>query len=293
VRTRITLAVVLGALLALVVGASPANAELLSSQRADSLTAGGQCKLIPPLRTATPIGAATPCDGVRPGALVESDIGLCTMNFLFTGSDGHRYIGTAGHCIIEAPSTGGDFADRRWGPGQGPVARDGDGNRIGEFAYAALNDSQEADFALIRLDAGVPASGQMCHFGGPTGLNSDRPGPVPPTVLNHFGNGILVGNLAVTNQTTVPARSAVALGMPNPRHVYAEGLVVPGDSGSGIQSSDGRAVGVIVTTGIHAASVGTSGVDAGTVGVVRLGPMVQRAESFTGVSYALQTAPTL
>jgi hypothetical protein len=292
-RQRFTLAVVLGALLALAGAATPASAGLLQNQRADTLTADGKCELIPPLRTASPIGAATPCDGVRPGALVESDVGGCTMNFLFTGSDGHRYIGTAGHCIIEAPSTGGDFADRSWGPGQGPVARDGDGNRIGEFAYAALNDTQEADFALIRLDPGVEASAQMCHFGGPTGINSDRPGPVPPTVLNHFGNGILVGNAIVTNQTTVPARSAVALGMPNPRHVYAEGLVVPGDSGSGIQSSDGRAVGVVVTTGIHSSSIGTSGVDAGTVGVVRLAPMLQRAEGFTGVNYTLQTAPAL
>lgn len=291
-RTRTTLAA-LGALLVLAIAAAPANAGLLSGQRADSLTADGQCKLIPTLRTATPIGAGVPCPGVRPGALVNSDVGGCTMNFLFTGSDGNRYIGTAGHCIIEAPSTGGDFPDQRWSPGQGPVARDGDGNRIGEFAYAALNDSQEADFSLIRLDAGVPASAQMCHFGGPTGLNSDRPGPIPPTTLNHFGNGILVGNAIVTNQTTVPGRSALALGMPNPNHVFAEGLVVPGDSGSGIQSADGRAVGVIVTTGVHSSSIGTDGVDAGTVGVVRLGPMVQRAEGFTGVNYTLQTAPTL
>lgn len=287
------LVVALGAVFALLLGSGSANASLLSDQNSSTLTAGGKCQLIPPLRTASPIAAATPCDGVRPGALVESDIGLCTMNFLFSGSDGNRYIGTAGHCIIEAPSTGGDFADRSWAPGQGPVARDGDGNRIGEFAYAALNDSQEADFSLIRLDPGVAASAQMCHFGGPTGLNSDRPGLTAPTVLNHFGNGLLVGNAAVTNQTTVPARSALALGMPNPNHVYAEGLVVPGDSGSGIESSDGRAVGVIVTTGVHSSSVGTSGVDAGTVGVVRLAPMVQRAQSFTGLTYSLQTAPQL
>lgn len=287
------LVIALGAAFALLAGGASANASLLSNQSSSNLTAGGKCQLIAPLRTASPIGVATPCEGVRPGALVESDVGLCTMNFLFTGSDGNRYIGTAGHCIIEAPSTGGDFADRSWGPGEGPVARDGDGKRIGEFAYAALNDSEEADFSLIRLDPGVAASAQMCQFGGPTGLNSDRPGLTAPTVLNHFGNGILVGNIAVTNQTTVPARSALALGMPSPKHVYAEGLVVPGDSGSGIQSSDGRAVGVVVTTGVHSSSVGTSGVDAGTVGVVRLGPMVQRAESFTGTSYTLQTAPPL
>ncbi|HVL32565.1 MAG TPA: hypothetical protein VM600_03180, partial [Actinomycetota bacterium] len=40
-----------------------------------------------------PVGTGS-CPGVRPGALVQSALGYCTMNFLFTGSDGHRYIGT-------------------------------------------------------------------------------------------------------------------------------------------------------------------------------------------------------
>ncbi len=164
------------------------------------------------------------------------------------------------------------------------MARDGEGNRIGEFAYAILQDPK--DFALIRLDPGVAANPQMCHFGGPTGVNSDRPGLNSPTVLQHFGNGLGVGNV-------LPARSALALGMPDPDHVYAEGAVVPGDSGSGIISSDGRAVGVIVTTGLHTASFGTSGIDAGTMGVTRLAPQVTRAQQVLGTGLTLQTAPQL
>ena len=224
---------------------------------------------------------------------MESDVGTCTMNYVFAGSDGRTYVGTAGHCIIEAPSTGGDFPEMQWAPGTGPEARDGDGNRIGEFAYAVLRDSEEADFSLIRLDPGVDANPQMCHFGGPTGLNTSNPGLSEPTLLNHFGNGLLVGNLVVVNQTTLPARSALALGMPSDTHVYAQGLVVPGDSGSAIDSSDGGAIGVIVTTGIHSSSIGTDGIDAGLVGILRLGPLVERAEAFTGRSYTLRTAPLL
>lgn len=258
-----------------------------------SLTRDGECTLIPPVKAAAPPVGNAPCPGVRPGALVESDAGYCTMNYLFQGSDGFRYIGTAGHCIIESSSTGGDFADRKWAPGAGPEARDGDGNRIGEFAFASLNDSQESDFALIRIDPGVAANPQMCHFGGPTRLNDSNPRLSDPTVLNHFGNGLLIGNLIVVNQTTLPARSAVAAGMPDDRHVYAEGVVVPGDSGSAIDSADGGAIGVIVTTGLHSSSVGTSGIDAGTMGIVRLRPMVERAQSFTGTTYTLQTAPLL
>ena len=126
----------------------------------------------------------------------------------------------------------------------------------------------------------------MCHFGGPTGTNTDQPGLTSPVVLNHFGNGLAIG-------TVLPARSAVALGMPDPDHVYAEGAVVPGDSGSGIISSDGRAVGVIVTTGLHSSSIGTAGADAGLMGVTRLAPQEARAEQVLGVGLTLQTAPLL
>jgi len=231
--------------------------------------------------TATPVGTGT-CPGVRPGAIVESDTGQCTFNFLFAGSDGRRYIGTAGHCILGDSPFGGDAGEETWAPGAGPEARDGDGNRVGEFAYAILQDPK--DFALIRLDAGVVASPQMCHFGGPTGINDDL--AAEAVTLEHFGNGVGVG-------TVLPARSALALGMPDPDHVYALGAVVPGDSGSGIISADGRAVGVIVTTGLHLASIGFPASDAGTMGITRLDPQVQRASQVLGLGLTLQTAPKL
>jgi hypothetical protein len=69
---------------------------------------------------------------------VQSDVGQCTFNFLFTGSDGSRYIGTAGHCILGESPIGGDVGEQSWARGTGPVARDASGNRIGEFAYAIL-----------------------------------------------------------------------------------------------------------------------------------------------------------
>jgi hypothetical protein len=240
--------------------------------------AGESCRLIetPTVRTATPVAVLGSCPGVRPGAIVESDAGQCTFNFVYAGTDGQTYMGTAGHCIL------GDDGETSWAPGSGPEARDGAGNRIGEFAYAVLEDPK--DFSLIRVDAGVPVDPQMCHFGGPTGVNSDMPSG--PVVLQHFGNGIGLG-------LVVPGRSAVALGMPDPDHVFAEGVVVPGDSGSGITSSDGRAVGVIVTTGIHIAGLGTSGIDAGLMGVTRLAPQLARATQVTGVGYSIVTAPPL
>jgi hypothetical protein len=278
-------AAVVGAIAAVgAISASPAQAGLLggggSGSKANWTLDGKPCKLIP-VPAAAPVGTG-PCPGVRPGAIVQSDAGQCTFNFRFNGSDGRRYIGTAGHCILGESPIGGDVGEESWAPGQGPVARDAEGNRIGEFAYAILEDPK--DFALIRLDDGVEASSQMCHFGGPNGTNTDQPST--PTVLNHFGNGLGVGSV-------LPARSALALGMPDPDHVFANGVAVPGDSGSGVISDDGRAVGVLVTVGVHTGSIGTGGIDAGAVGITRIPPQEARAEQVLGTTLNLQTAGLL
>jgi hypothetical protein len=219
---------------------------------------------------------------VRPGAIVNSDVGQCTMNFLFNGADGRRYIGTAGHCILGESPIGGDVGEESWAPGTGPEATDSAGNRIGEFAYAVLQDPK--DFALIRLDAGVEASSQMCHFGGPTGVNSDLTSS--PTVLHHFGNGLAIGSV-------LPARTHLALSMPDPDHVFANGVAAPGDSGSGVISADGRAVGVLVTVGLHTGALGTGGLDAGLIGITRIAPQEARAEQVLGTGLTLATAPAL
>jgi hypothetical protein len=241
---------------------------------------GTPCRLIE-VPAVAPVGTGS-CPGVRPGAIVQSDAGQCTFNFLFVGSDGQRYMGTAGHCILGESPIGGDVGEESWAPGNGPVARNAANQRIGEFAYAILQDPK--DFALVRLDPGVQASPQMCHFGGPTGTNTSQTSAA--VVLQHFGNGVGVGSV-------LPARSAVAIGMPDPDHVFAHGAALPGDSGSGIISSDGRAVGVIVTVGVHSSSIGAGGVDAGVIGITRLQPQVNRAAQVLGVGLTLQTAPQL
>jgi hypothetical protein len=235
------------------------------------------CALLP----ASAIAASS--DGVHPGAIVNSDVGQCTDNFLFDGSDGNRYIGSAGHCVLPAPDVGGaNVGEKTWAPGSGPTARDSNSTRIGEWAYAILQDPK--DFSLIRLDPSVPATPQMPSYGGPTGIFSDISSNT--VLLQYFGDGVLVSNIA-------PARNAVAFGTPDPDHVYAQGVVVPGDSGSGIEASDGRAVGVIVTTGAHVGSVGGSGIDAGLIGITRLPPQLARASQVLGIRLTLRTAPLL
>jgi hypothetical protein len=262
-RKRLT-SVTLIAVAALAAGATPAAAGHRGDDGPTLKLGQKRCDLIPvPTRhpTAAPFGTGR-CPGVRPGALVESRVGFCTMNFLFRGRDGSRYIGTAGHCIL------GRKGERTWGGG-GPVAKDSRGRVIGRFSYAALRG--EKDFALIRLNARGRrgAEPSMCHFGGPTGV--DRTRPTTPVTLEHFGQGIVTG-------TVLAARTFTANGMRNRDHVFAQGTVAPGDSGGPVtRGGSGRGVGLVVTTGFHFDRGGP-----GTAGITRLPPQTSRAESMLG-----------
>lgn len=232
---------------------------------------------------ASPIGLG-PCPGVRPGAYVQtrSEDGSsgCSFNFVFDGyrNDGvervldGRYIGTAGHCAVDE----GDEVS--WAPGDGPTAHDSEGELVGHYVYA-INDGNR-DIALIKLLPDVESNPQMCHFGGPTDLNNDI--TTSSVELQHFGQGLVLGD-------TIPGRTAVAERMGSPDNVHAMGAAIFGDSGSGVISADGRAVGVVVTIGVH------SGNQAGTgfVGITRLAPQLELATAATGVEFELVTAEKL
>ncbi len=264
---------------------------------------GVPCSLIPVPAAGdpAPVGSGR-CPGVRPGGRVVTKVGDCTLNFLFRAPDGTRYIGTAGHCVDpgqevtfkDSDDTGNGRIEKVWARGGGPVAEDPSGQRFGEFAYMVVHDPK--DFALIRLDPGVEASPEMCHFGSPHGVSTTDTDTA--VVLRYYGN-------AVGLEEVVPARSAVALGTPDPDHIYAAGLAVPGDSGAGVMTADGLAIGVLVTTGFHGIALeggpyqvptlrdypraDEKGVDVGTMGITRLGPQLARASEQLGVPLELVT----
>ena len=235
----------------------------------------------------TPVGSGA-CPGIRPGGRVLSSIADCTLNFLFRAADGTRYIGTAGHCSDAGDeytfdNHGNARIEKVWARGTGPVAMDPAGRRFGEFAYVVKDDPK--DFALIRIDPGVPASPEMCHFGAPNGFYSTD--TARALSLRYYGNGQGISDVA-------PARSAVAVGTPDPDHLYAAGLAAPGDSGAGVITTDGLAVGVVVTTGYQVGAAGppvsAHGVNIGTMGITRLGPQLARASKKLGVALDLVTA---
>ncbi len=262
---------VIGAVFLAAVLIAPAQAKQSKGFRVQ----GVQCKLIGVPKVAAdsalPFGVGG-CPGVRPGAVVRSEKGSCTFNFLFTGSDGNRYMGTAGHCILGDSQFVEEIGEETWAAGTGPEARDGTGKRIGEFAYAILLTPK--DFALVRLDPGVAADAQMCHFGGPTAIHTASSGS---GLIHHRGNGLVFG-------AVVPARTSITLSYSNPNTVLAHGAAAPGDSGGGVLSEDGKAVGALVSLGVN---------PTGFIGITRLAPQVAQAEQVLGIDLTLVTAPLL
>lgn len=229
---------------------------------------------------ADPVATGT-CPGVRPGAYVVTEqLGGgragCTFNFLFEGfaRDDEsqplgQYIGTAGHCV-------GVSDEQSWADGDGPRAFDADDRHIGHYVFAVNRDDR--DFAVIKLLPGVEAEPAMCHWGGPTGMFEELTSD--PVELKHYGQGVGLGD-------TVPARTAWAERLGSPDTARAYGAAIFGDSGSGIISADGRALGVVVTIGFG------TGAGSGTVGITRLPPQLQLAEDALNVDFELVTAPRL
>jgi hypothetical protein len=221
---------------------------------------------------AAPPYGTSPCTGVRPGAEILTEHGPCSMGFLFSGRDGRRYISTAGHCVL-----GLEKAEKTWPGGSGSVASDADGKRIGTAVYAVQLDiegteSGISDFSLIRLDPGVAADPQMCHFGGPTALDSS------------VGNATLTFEHVGTGGAGLRARTAVApQGLYRDDYVYAFGAAFPGDSG-GALTRGGEAVGLVTQLSYGAL---------GNIGINRLGPHMARAGKLIGTTLTLQTAPLL
>ena len=219
-----------------------------------------------------PVGSS-PCPGVRPGAVLYSGNELCTFGFVFQGTDRRRYVATAGHCAFAPDPATAPGKTQTWKPGTGPVVKDADGKQVGRFAYATMQGDFK-DFALVRLDNGVPVSPELCHFGGPTGLNTEVHNR--DMLVEHYGHG--------SGLETVPARTGEAFfGLYREDYVYFYGAASAGDSGAPVVDEDGQAIGLItdLTTPFT-----------GNVGVNRLAGHLAAAGKALKIRLTLLTAPT-
>jgi hypothetical protein len=232
------------------------------------------------LTTAAPVAQGT-CPGVRPGARVRVGNSICSMAFLFKGSDRRTYIATAGHCALL-----GKQGEKVWKGIRAPTASDSVGNYIGNFAYASFHwvnttssPAPESDFALIRLEPGVKANPAMCHFGGPDGIYQKH--EATPSVLHYFGRSPMYDDV-------LPARSAIAPNTLDQSGVFSIGESAGGDSGSGVINGQGEAVGILTGSVGYMTPIGPFG--HGDTVIARLDEDLKRAQRALHIKLTIRSA---
>ena len=178
--------------------------------------------------------------GIRPGTLLLlPDGGSCTANFVFqtTGNtfDATQdlYLGTAGHCVDF-----GDTIDAVFVP---PSVRSSITLEIGTVVVDAnpTNVVDNAnDFALIKIHSTLRSwvSPSMAWWGGPTGT---YPGGGGNVVVKWTGNAVVAGG--------VLPRVGQLSGFNSSTFSVSPTFDASGDSGSPVVTSDGLAVGSLVS----------------------------------------------
>ena len=195
---------------------------------------------------------------VHPGVVTETGTGgTCTADFVFTAGD-RVLLGQAAHCAGTGAATETDGC----GSGTAPLGTEvtihgSDGrDRTGTMVYSswvAMRDAAERDsaacayndFALVEVD---PADAgdvnpSVPFFGGPTGLH-DGGLPAGTPLLTYGDSTIRMGVEALRPKA---GTSAGPVGGGFGHQVYTATPGIPGDSGSGYLTADGRAVGVLST----------------------------------------------
>lgn len=227
---------------------------------------------------------------IRPGVKVSTSSGSCTSNFLFTTpNNGSLLLGSAAHCFAENTSEASDGCDATAEPKEPGTNVNIEGaSEPGVLLYSSWYSMQQTnetdqqaclynDFALVLVpgadrDTTSPA---MQGFGGPAGLAAGGSVSTGDKLL-WYGNSDLRPGMEETkaNEAYVldaSGRSAV---------MYSATPGVPGDSGSGVLSASGEAVGIMNTIRILP--------EAGSNGVTLLEPALEYAQGM-GVFVELAT----
>lgn len=211
--------------------------------------------IIGPERTvgAAPGYASPEAATVRPGAVMTSEVGQCSANFVFSnGAD--VYIGQAAHCTGTGGATVTNGCESGSLPLGTPVAVEG-ATRPGVLAYSSWLTMQQVgetdpeaclfnDFALVQLDPGDIArtNPSVPSWGGPTGLAATT--GAGEQVYSYGSSSLRLG------LDVLSPKVGLSLG-PSPggwsHTVYALTPGIPGDSGSGFMNARGEAFGVLST----------------------------------------------
>lgn len=216
------------------------------------LLAGG----ISSVASAAPTWASPDSATIHPGVQTITGEGQCTANFVFTSGE-TVYIGQAAHCAGRGSSINADGCESPSLPLGTPVRVEG-ATRPGVLAYSSWLTMQQRgeddpdtcqfnDFALVRLD---PADVGRVNpsvpvLGGPVGLGSRSSAGQQ---VYAFGSSGLLPGLSALGPMRGLSLGTSGDGWSHTVLTLRPGL--PGDSGSAVLDSRGRALGVLTTLGL-------------------------------------------
>ena len=198
---------------------------------------------------------------IHPGVQTDTSGAQCTANFIFFDpADATTvYIGQAAHCSSTGSNTDTNGCLTSSLPLGTPVNVDG-ASRPGTLAYnswiamRAAGETNAAacqynDFALVRLDpADVgKVNPSVPHWGGPVGLDSGGVG-IGESVYSYGNSSLRFGITQLSPKTGTNDAELGGGWSHSTSTMITPGI--PGDSGSGLLDSGGRAAGVLSTLGV-------------------------------------------
>ena len=206
---------------------------------------------------------------IHPGTMMYTDGAQCTANFVYTDGAGYTYVVYAAHFAGKGSSTDTNGCQTASVPLGTKVDFSNDGNLASEgtivghgtLAYSSwitehklgtkdANTCAYNDLALVKVDAADvgKVNPSVPFWGGPTGIDTN--GTAAGDRVYTYGNSSLRAGLSpLSPHTGVSLGDDPADGgWSHPLYTVTPGI--PGDSGSGFMSADGKAVGVLSTLGL-------------------------------------------
>lgn len=237
-------------------------------------------------RDATPVGHGTVAPvmhiaalnlapGIRPGAWIQIGVANCTAAFVLADPAGSLYITTAGHCAEVVGERAFVTHDAAIALNAPPRA----------FGTVVATWPLGYDAALIAIDPerNAEVNPRMTGWGGPVGIVTDA--PPAGTVVRHYGWGWWTWFDHASRCRSGVLEPAEAGGFDDETWWHV-GPVGNGDSGSGVITADGRALGILDWGGIGV-PVGVGPVAHVEGGGVRFDVALAALREVTGLDLAL------
>jgi hypothetical protein len=203
---------------------------------------------------AAPTWAPASSATVHPGVQTFTNGAQCTSNFVYSDASNNVYLGQAAHCAGTGGNTETNGCSAATLPVGTPVEVTG-ASKPGTIAYSSwvtmqsggesdANTCQYNDIALIKLDPADAAktNPSVPFWGGPTGLATTT---AQGDKILSYGNSELRGGIE-----QLSPKQGLSLGADSDgwnHSVYTITPGIPGDSGSGFMTADGKAFGILST----------------------------------------------